>query len=247
MNEFINEFGKTNFIIMITIILLVMLALIIILIIENRNSKKQFKEDTSSLEDNAIKEETTIVVESKKDDNNEVFYVDHQPTKEEAKEKLEAVTKKLIEDDLNLISHTEIENKQEDDLNLISHTEFENKQEEESVISYEELLKASENSNNDKYMEDEERSAITIEELYEKYEKQEEKIDNPIFEEGEDTKRFRNSDVISPVFGVYKSEEKIYKQRKEKAIKDGPKELEEEIRKTEEFLEQLRKLKSKLQ
>ena len=249
MSEFINEFGKQNFIIMLAILGIVLLALIIILIIENRNSRRY---EESRIE--YYEEEKPVVNEYAKD---EVVYVDHEPTKEEAKEKLEAVTKKLIEDDLKhdyVIEEQEVKKEEiekEEDYGLIEHTEFETYQEEESVISYDELIKSSQNINdiNDKLLEDEEKSAITIEELYRKHEEKQDlkpeiKIDNPVFEE---EKKFKNSDVISPVFGIYSGEVKNSNEvLKEIDKKVGKEDLEDEIRKTEEFLEELKRLKSKL-
>lgn len=251
MTEFINEFGKTNFIILISIIAVVLLALLIILLIEKKANKEDLEieeYDDINYDNNHISIENNEQTEDDK-----VVYVDHEPTKQEAKEKLEEVTRKLIEDDLNIIKQQKQSPKeyQHLDNDLINHTSFEEEQEEKSIISYDELVEAANSyEENDKYMLDEEKSAITIEELYQKHEQEQndfgKKIDNPIFED--DNKRFRNSDVISPVFGIYTKEQKRQDNVLKEINKTEPaKDLEEEIRKTEEFLEQLKQLKSKLE
>ena len=95
---------------------------------------------------------------------------------------------------------------------MIDHTNFENEQEEKSIISYEELIRASHDidQKNDKLLEDEGEAAITIEELYKKHQEEQSiqdgidavnekvQVTNPVFEE--EPKKFKNSDVISPVF-----------------------------------------------
>ena len=138
---------------------------------------------------------------------------------------------------------------------LIEHTNFENEQEEDSIISYEELVHASQDidQKNDRLLKDEDEAAITIEELYKKHENiQNEikdadiKVNNPVFEE--EHKTFKNSEVISPVFGLYSGK---IKEKKEDVLEEinktvSPKDLEDEIERTEEFLEELKRLKNKL-
>lgn len=300
MSEFINEFGKENFIIIIVVVGVILLALITIIIIEKfqirSKMKQQIKRQISNINlagkdqrpilnnevrntpykkepvqtQNIIKEEPEEILEHKEINNNyqqepneyipqhsikqdltnntpvqtqEVVYVEKTDTAKDAKEKLEEVTKKLID--------------KEDD--LIDHTHFETEQEEKSIISYDELIKASHDidSKNDKLLEDEGEAAITIDELYKKHieeqniieeEEKPAKVNNPIFED-EEPKKFKNSEVISPVFGFYSGKTKQETQkdilkRIDKNIENQ--ELEEEIQKTEDFLSELKKLKSKL-
>lgn len=179
----------------------------------------------------------------------EVVYDEHTKTQEEAKRELEEITMKLAQ-------ATEEEK-------VIGHTKFEEEQEELSVISYDELKKISWDTvdeTNDILLEDNGDEPITIEELYEKHlEKQdeEEKEDyNPVFEDelnltqelnfSYNDSNFKNSEFISPVYGILekKSTEVYTPQDLEKTIELD--ELEEEIRKTEEFLKELKKLKSRL-
>lgn len=268
MSEFINEFGKENFIILIAIIGAIVLALIIIIVIEKLQAKaklrKQIKKEINNIEYNAFNEtkndtfvedkyvnESVEVLEAKNDVlNDEVYYVENIDTETEAKEKLEEVTKRLID---------------EQDDGLIDHTHFEVEQEEKSIISYDELVKVSHDidEKNDKLLADEDEAAITLEELYKKHSdeqniieevsepKVEIKVNNPIFEDDE-PKKFKNSEVISPVFGFYSGEVKqeskvpareIFNEMdKETSMSD----LESEIQKTEDFLSELKRLKNKL-
>lgn len=179
----------------------------------------------------------------------DVVYDEHTKTQEEAKRELEEITMKLAQ-----------ANEEE---KIIGHTSFEEEQEELSVISYDELKKINWDTvdeTNDILLKDNGDEPITIEELYEKHlEKQdeEEKEDyNPAFEDElnltqelsfsyNDTS-FKNSDFISPVYGILekKSNQDYTKQDLERTIELD--ELEEEIRKTEEFLKELKKLKSRL-
>lgn len=270
MNEFINEFGKENFLIVIAVVIAIVLALVIIIFIEKmqekRARKKQIQRELSNYNqiNKPLKKEKEVVYDEEildyeepiketkvveenvyfEEPKNEVFYVEEKNKEEEAKEKLEEVTKKLIEEDSR----------------LIEHTHFETEQEEKSIISYDELVKASSDidEKNDRLLEDEGEAAITLEELYQKHvdtqnlieeQKPEIKVNNPVFEESD--KKFKNSEVISPVFGFYngkvKQEQKPAKEvfdELDKAV--GMRDLEAEIEKTEEFLTELKRLKNKL-
>lgn len=227
MQEFIESFGKNNLIIILAVICAIILALFIIILIEKIDRKRREKNE----------QEIEYYEEPIKDDE-EIIYIDEEPTKEEAKQFLEEVQKKL---------------KEESD--LIGPTHFEKEQEEKSIISYDELKKAANNidETNDKLLEDEGEEPITIEELYKKQkevkEEQEEtkEIEQPIQRQIKEEKKFRNSEVISPVFGIYKQEEIPF--RKVSTTKPKSKDIEDienEIKKTEQFLEELKKLKDKL-
>lgn len=264
MKEFIKEFGKDNFIIMLAIVGIIVLILIIILFIEKRKANKIIKGELNNIKNSVnddqrntyIKqeveekeqEEVLEDVETLNDDNyeeqpstNEVYYEPSEPTREQAKEKIEEVTKRLIDDTQS---------------DLIDHTNFEMEQEEKSIISYDELIKASHDidEKNDKLLEDEGEVAITIEELYRKHEEEQNiietvpdlntKVNNPVFED--EPKKFKNSDVISPVFGVYSGKLKPKTALKEIDKTVEQKDLEDEIQRTEDFLSELKRLKNKL-
>ena len=179
MSEFIKEFGKDNFMVMLGIVAVIILVLFIILIVEKRNSKKIIRNEINNIDKNSgikreVKTEEKKEVEIKEkpvlnssvdsdveylDEPRDVVYYESDTTIEEAKEKLEEVTKRLIDDKSN---------------DLIDHTNFENEQEEKSIISYEELVRASHDidQKNDKLLEDEGEAAITIEELYKKHQEE---------------------------------------------------------------------------
>ncbi len=296
MKEFINEFGRENFIIIIAVVGVILLALLVIVIIEKLQSKSRIKEQLKreieyldKAKNDQVQKDTNITNNQQNNTNyqnnisvqpevttndefsnnqlvnnepvynepervevledaskeNEVVYVEDNNVQEEAKEKLEEVTKKLIDEPND----------------LIDHTHFETEQEEKSIISYDELVQASHdiNEKNDKVLEDEGDAAITLEELYQKHvEKQnvidednkDVKVNNPIFEDNS-PKRFKNSEVISPVFGFYSGEVKKEKTGDE-VLEDlnrpiKPKDLEDEIKKTEDFLSELKRLKNKLE
>lgn len=237
MEEFINSFGKNNLIIIASVIFAIVLSLIVIVLIEKIKNKK--KEDIEYYDEVLTDVEDNIVYEEEKTKEKE---------EEIAKKTLENITKKLVE--------------QEENNNLITKTTFEIEQEEMSVISYDELIKASKtvDETNDALLKDEGTEPITIEELYKKHlEENDKKLDNPVFEEEvkvkeivkeekeikEEPKKFKNSEIISPVFGIYNA--KKSKQNDEYLEKTMDLEdLELEIKKTEEFLSELKELKSKL-
>ena len=267
MEEFISEFGKENFYIMIAIVVIIFLALFFIIIFEKRNAKKIMREQINNIKKSKRFNKERVIVrddyqntesddsvdfledpsQKKVYDNNvneEVYYVENEDTKEEAKEKLEEVTKRLIDE--------------QEDSSLIDHTHFEEEQEEKSIISYDELIKASYDidEKNDKLLADEGEAAITIEELYKKHQEEQdiinnidainekEKVSNPVFEE---EKKFKNSDVISPVFGVYSGKEKPQNDVLKEINKNVEQaDLEDEIQRTEDFLRELKRLKNKL-
>lgn len=217
MNEFINDLGYNNLMIIIAIIVAIVFALIIIFIIEKVQKKKQDLD----------------IIENYEPTSN--VYYKKQVTEEEAKKKLDDAYEKLSNDE-----------------ELITHTNFENEQEEKSVISYDELIRVSNDidERNDLLLKDEGTEPITLEELYKKHlenqeSESENKLDNPIFID-EEPKKFKNSEVISPVFGVYKNVVKTKYSDEELEKTVNLDDLEAEIRKTEEFLKELKKLKNKL-
>lgn len=217
MNEFINDLGYNNLMIIIAIIVAIIIALVIIFIIEKVQKKKQDLD----------------IIENYEPTSN--VYYKKQVTEEEAKKKLDDAYEKLSNDE-----------------ELITHTNFENEQEEKSVISYDELIRVSNDidERNDLLLKDEGTEPITLEELYKKHlenqeSESENKLDNPIFID-EEPKKFKNSEVISPVFGVYKNVVKTKYSDEELEKTVNLDDLEAEIRKTEEFLKELKKLKNKL-
>lgn len=246
MKDFVNIMGKDNIFIICSIIVVIILALLVIVIIEKASSKKyklkqqvelpSYKENKiydDSKDNNDIYKSEVI----KEEDKQEVVYVANKPTEEDAKKELEEAAKKLVYEEKN---------------DLIGPTFFEKVQEEKSIISYDELLKANLDPDElDNYrVEDEGNEPITLDELYRKniddlIEKQEEKINSFNKEQlNEEPKKFKNSSVISPVFGI-KSDNEYKKLEAYKS--SNVKNIEDEIKKTEEFLSELKKLKERIE
>ena len=95
MNEFINDLGYNNLMIIIAIIVAIVFALIIIFIIEKvQKNKKDFD-----------------AIEKYEPDSN--VYYKKQVTEEEAKKKLDDAYEKLSNDE-ELITYTNFENEQEE-------------------------------------------------------------------------------------------------------------------------------------
>lgn len=246
MKDFVNIMGKDNIFIICSIIVVIILALLVIVIIEKASSKKyklkhqvelpSYKENKiydDSKDNNDIYKSEVI----KEEDKQEVVYVANKPTEEDAKKELEEAAKKLVYEEKN---------------DLIGPTFFEKVQEEKSIISYDELLKANLDPDElDNYrVEDEGNEPITLDELYKKniddlIEKQEEKINSFNKEQlNEEPKKFKNSSVISPVFGI-KSDNEYKKLEAYKS--SNVRNIEDEIKKTEEFLSELKKLKERIE
>lgn len=259
MKDFVNIMGKDNIFIICSIIVVIILALLVIVIIEKASSKKyklkqqvelpsykenkiydDSKDNNDIYKSEVINEEDNVnnTVNDVKPIEQEVVYVVNKPTEEDAKKELEEAAKKLVYEEKN---------------DLIGPTFFEKVQEEKSIISYDELLKANLDPDElDNYrIEDEGNEPITLDELYKKniddlIEKQEEKINNfnKVQELKEEPKRFKNSSVISPVFGIKSDNE--YK-KIETYKNTNVKNIEDEIKKTEEFLSELKKLKERIE
>lgn len=145
-------------------------------------------------------------------------------------------------------------------------TAFENAQEENAIISVEELVKASENITDEEIeqYEDDGNEPISIKELealyksvdepveedkIEKVEVYEETIKLPDFDikvkpasEAYEGKSFKNAPVISPVYGLKTTEESIMLEQTANLDK-----LNEEIKKTNEFLSALKELRKNLE
>lgn len=254
MKDFVNIMGKDNLFIICSIIAVIIVALLVIVIIEKVSARKYrlkrqveihpYKENktyddvTNNNEEQQINPNIKVNNEEiKEEDKQEVVYVVNKPTEEDAKKELEEAAKKLV---------------YEEKSDLIGPTFFEKVQEEKSIISYDELLKANLDPDElDNYrVEDEGNEPITLDELYKKniddlIEKQEEKINSFNKEQlNEEPKKFKNSSVISPVFGI-KSDNEYKKLEAYKS--SNVRNIEDEIKKTEEFLSELKKLKERIE
>ena len=179
---------------------------------------------------------------------------------------VEKISKKKNKDILEYYYDNDDEDDDEDDIDADLIQEEKEEENNDTIEPIEEPIvkEVEKNSDEDRiiYKQDtltRDQAKKTLEEVTKKL-VEEDEFDiagNPIFisenqeevkeshEEKIDNKKFKNSEVISPVFGVYN---KNYKEVKDINNKKDVKEhdLEFEIRKTEEFLEELKKLKDKL-
>ncbi len=209
------------------------------------------KEEKQDIKANVSEIRKEPVEENK---GNIVYAETIEPKKEDAIKELEDTITKLEEED-------------GEDKN-IPLTEFEKMQEDTAIISIDELMKKAEESydENDKYeasYQDEGNEPITIEELElkrnaannEKIEKEE--INEKVKEEMNSSitpaskrpeiaseRKFKRSPVISPVFGIIRKEKTVNELELENTA--NYEKLDEEIRKTNEFMGTLKELKKKL-
>ena len=173
------------------------------------------------------------------------------PAKEEAKKELQDTITKLEEE------------KEESKIENIELTDFEKMQEDTAIISLDELEKKAKEvyDKNDIYeasYQDEGNEPITIEEFEarrngnkeeEKIEIKEEEINaniKPVSERKEISKerKFKSSPVISPVYGILKKEPNVNELELENTA--NYEKLDEEIRKTNEFMGALKELQRML-
>ena len=178
---------------------------------------------------------------------------------EDKKEEIEPISQN------NEIIEDIVEKEQLEELKISTMEEeveaFESSQEEHAIISVEELMEASKNITEEEIeqYEDDGNEPISIKELEALYKSVEEpvKVEMPVVEEKVsfpeldikvkpasevyEGKEFKNSDVISPVFGLKATEESITLEHTANLDK-----LNEEIRKTNEFLSALKELRKNL-
>ncbi len=189
-----------------------------------------------------------------------IEYTNIAPNKEEAIEELKEVTKKLEQEDSN-------EN--------IQLTEFEQIQEDTAIISLDELMKrAGElySYNEEVQYKDEGNEPISLadlekrkQEMFNKKEKKETKVEHPSLDSlynikitpvsndtnfntvKEETTKFKSSPLISPIYGYHIEQDKVNKNTDiELENTANYEKLDEEIRKTNEFLATLKELQKKL-
>ena len=167
----------------------------------------------------------------------ELEYTTIEPDQETAQMELQKLTEQLQE--------------QEKESN-VTLTSFEEYQEENAIISLDEYLKQSAalyEKNERKQYEEENTLPITIQELEQKTGLTSKKLEDTFVlsevvsieeEKKEEPKRFKSSPIISPIYGIEK-EEKITLENTATYAK-----LDDEVRKTNEFLMTLKELQQKL-
>ncbi len=269
------KFSSENIVILLILLVVVVIITIIAFLVDNRNRKydkliinntKQLieatkeKELTEKLE--IIKEEPVIevkAVEVPKVEQVKIDEIDEMKEIEESDIKvndeqvtvdheIELTEQEKARQELERIEQ-ELKNPKEEH---VGPTDFEIEQEKTAIINYEELKKAASevDTKDAKLLEDEGNEPISIEDLYRRDQlKKIEMIDFNTKEEPKEPIKFKNSEVVSPVFGVTKEEKNLVKDIKQlKDIKDVELKsaVELEIAKTERFLKELKELRNKL-
>jgi len=176
------------------------------------------------------------VVEEEKEQAEETIYEkekEEEEKKEEAKQELERLEKTL----------------QEEKEERIGPTDFEIEQERTAIINYEELKKAAGTIEvrDEKLLQDEGNEPISIDDLYRRENIKKEEI-KPVIEEIKvekkvEEKKFKNSEVLSPVFGVTKEHKDLVNDVRHSEVMKA---VDLEIAKTEKFLKELKELREKL-
>ncbi len=176
------------------------------------------------------------VVEEEKEQVEETIYEkekEEEEKKEEAKQELERLEKTL----------------QEEKEERIGPTDFEIEQERTAIINYEELKKAAGTIEvrDEKLLQDEGNEPISIDDLYRRENIKKEEI-KPVIEEIKvekkvEEKKFKNSEVLSPVFGVTKEHKDLVNDVRHSEVMKA---VDLEIAKTEKFLKELKELREKL-
>ena len=205
--------------------------------------------------------EMPVEVEQKKE---EVVYQETL-SKTEAKKAIEEAAKKLVYEEQNdIIGQTFFEKMQEEN-SIISYEElisknidvdYENdkvlEDEGNEPITIDELYSYKEENTiesveEEKTKEEEKQYKINVvdETSLPKIDEQPKEKEEMVYYVNSESKKFKNSEVISPVFGIKR--DVIYKKEyNELGETINIKELDMEIKRTEEFLKELKKLKSKL-
>ncbi len=246
MLELLNKISSDTLVLVCVILSAIALFLAVSIAIEVFFNKRRL---------NLIVQKEEPKLNLKIDDN--IKYVEEDSELEKTKAKLELERLKielakreeekirLTLENETLIKEKEIQKVQEVEKNNTSL--YEELEEENAIISYEEMKKVAEENTEDKYI-DEQTAIISIKELEKLYEEMNtlnevQLVDFnsiPKQEESDTNKKFQNSPVISPVYGVDNPNDMVL---------DNTADLEklnEEIKKTNEFLKTLKELRKNL-
>ncbi len=272
MSELLNKISSDNLVILCIVMSIIALFLAIAISIEFFNNYQRKKTNIKD-EDKSVNNNQNI---NTIEDSN-IKYVEEDEELERTKAKLELAKlkerlakeeeekKKLLELNLALANNEKkITNNQKEEANIevleedeepSSNLTYEQLEEENAIISYDELKNATSFGYTDEEMNkyvDEKDAIISIDELEKLY-----KESNMIYEEKKEpvaikkvedlpeissTKKFQSSPFISPVYGIGVNEDKLQLEQTANLEK-----LNEEIRKTNEFLKALKELKKNLQ
>ena len=275
MTELLNKISSENLIVICIVMSIVALFLDISVSIEFFNNYKRKK--ILKKEDNIYDSDENTDINTIEDSNIKYVEEDEELEKTKAKLELaklkerlikeEEEKKKLLEINLALVNNE----KAKDDVkennieknnevsklkdNISNNLTYEQLEEENAIISYDELKNSTTFGYTDEEMNkyaDEKDAIISIEELEKLYKESkaiyEDKKESVVIKRVEDlpeissTKKFQSSPFISPVYGIGINEENIQLEQTANLEK-----LNEEIRKTNEFLKALKELKKNLQ
>ena len=275
MTELLNKISSENLIVICIVMSIVALFLAISVSIEFFNNYKRKK--ILKKEDNIYDSDENTDINTIEDSNIKYVEEDEELEKTKAKLELaklkerlikeEEKKKKLLEINLALVNNE----KAKDDVkennieknnevsklkdNISNNLTYEQLEEENAIISYDELKNSTTFGYTDEEMNkyaDEKDAIISIEELEKLYKESkaiyEDKKESVVIKRVEDlpeissTKKFQSSPFISPVYGIGINEENIQLEQTANIEK-----LNEEIRKTNEFLKALKELKKNLQ
>lgn len=244
MGKFLNKIVENNILFVgVLIVLLIILVTLIILIIRSIRDNKKINVYEEDLEDEDFKKVKNVkkedIIESP--DKEEIKYnksIDNSKNKveerkkdinfDELEQRYSEEKKREFEEVKNNQHDSELEkiiSKMEEDSKLKPEevvANFEKEQEAKSIISYKELVNAVKSRTDDYDDELESRPLDTVSNLMDEFENNQyesEKKDEEVVNDTEDRK-FRNTDVISPVFGIVGGNNKI----EEKKI-DNPKRI----------------------
>ena len=262
------EFGSKNLIILLILLVLVVVATIIVFVVDKKKEKKEVKDAIKAIDNEVKVEEQVPVVEEKIVEPKPVVVTVApeevtpvvEPVKEETiyeEEKKEEEKKEEAKQELERLEKTLQEEKEE----RVGPTDFEIEQERTAIINYDELKKAAGTIEvrDEKLLQDEGNEPISIDDLYnrenlrreaELKEEIKEEIKEEVREEIKkeippisEEKKFKNSEVLSPVFGVTKEHKDLVRDVRHSEVMKA---VDMEIAKTEKFLKELKELREKL-
>lgn len=273
MEKITNLLNENGVLVIIGIIVVIVFLLFIILLIERKNKLKYNKEYTlqENLEDydGDIEDNNNISLDKNIPAEEEHIIYKEDETPKEAKKAIEEAAKKLVyEEQSDIVTPTFFEKMQEEN-SIISYDELMSKNL-DFDLSNEQVL---EDDGNEpitidelyKFHEKDDKEDTDLDKLDVSKDEKSYKInaidedsvidsfkdsskdddDKMVYYVNSESKKFKNSQVISPVFGVKR--DVIYKKEyNELGETIDIKELDMEIKKTEEFLKQLKRLKDKL-
>ncbi len=272
MNEGLNVFLSKEFLLIYGMLAILLVLVIIAFIYDSKTKKKLSLEDQSEVPSSepTVEEQLPVLDEKpievthldemldttpkvpiqeiapkSEPAPSEIKYVDPEMEPVEAKQELERISEEL--------------KKQEEQPTAIELTNFELEQEEQAIISLEELMKKADNlylENETTQYEDEGNEPINLQELQQRMQEEQPK-DKVVLEDFatagttpqvppiQEHAKFKNSPIISPVFGTL---DNIAPQEDRLELENTAnyEKLDEEIRKTNEFLQILKELQKKL-